>query len=148
MNGFDATTWQALGATLTLVGVLLSVLLWRRRGPASGLRGIAWSLLPLAAGLTGTLRLLWDIGDSIVSWAVRLVFSPVVWIGIAVAGASLVLFAVSAAMRARGAGTTPAVKPGRADALPSERSRSKAQPAVQDNDMDDIEAILRKHGIS
>jgi hypothetical protein len=146
VNSIDATTWQALGLTLTVIGLLLSILMWRRRGPASGLRGIAWSLLPLAAGLTGTLRLLWQIGDSIVSWAVRLVFSPVVWVGIAVAGVSLMLFAVSAAMRARGVGSTPkatARKP-----LPGQPSRASAQPAVQDKDMDDIEAILRKHGIS
>jgi hypothetical protein len=142
----DETTWQALGLMLTVLGLLLSVLAWRRRGPAAGLRGIAWSLLPLAAGLTGTLRLLWQIGDSIVNWAVRLVFSPVVWLGIAVAGVSLMLFAVSAAMRARGIGAgrrDQAAKP-----LPREASRKKAQPAVQDKDMDDIEAILRKHGIS
>jgi hypothetical protein len=141
----DATTWQALGLTLTVLGLLISILLWRRRGPATGVRGVAWSLLPLAAGLTGTLRLLWQIGDSIVNWAVRLVFSPVVWVGIAVAGVSLMLFAVSAAMRARGMGTA-----GRRPAkqLPEQSSRRKAEPAVQDKDMDDIESILRKHGIS
>ena len=42
-----------------------------------------------AAGLTGTLRLIWQIGDSIVSWAVRLVFSPVVWLGLVVAGVAV-----------------------------------------------------------
>ena len=86
MDSIDSSTWQALGLTLTVVGLLLSVLLWRRRGPASGLRGVAWALLPAAAGLTGTLRLVWDIGDSVVNWAVRLVFSPVVWLGIVLAG--------------------------------------------------------------
>jgi hypothetical protein len=141
----DATTWQALGLTLTFLGLLVSILVWRRRGPAAGVRSTAWSLLPLAAGLTGTLRLLWDIGDSIVSWAVRLVFSPVVWGGIAVAGVSLMLFAVSAAMHARGLGTTRRAP---ARQLSAEPSRRKARPAVQDKDMDDIEAILRKHGIS
>lgn len=165
VNGIDATTWQALGLILTVLGLLISLLLWRRRGPASGVRGAAWSLLPLAAGLTGTLRLLWQIGDSILSWAVRLVFSPVVWIGVAVAGVSLMLFAVSAAMRARGIGTTrraTAQKSAQkstqrsaeqraqdpAQQLPQKSSRKRAEPAVQDKDMDDIEAILRKHGIS
>lgn len=169
VNSIDATTWQALGLILTVLGLLISLLLWRRRGPASGVRGAAWSLLPLAAGLTGTLRLLWQIGDSILSWAVRLVFSPVVWIGVAVAGVSLMLFAVSAAMRARGIGTTrraPAQRSAQRSAqntvqrsaeqraqdpaqqLPQKSSRKKAEPAVQDKDMDDIEAILRKHGIS
>ena len=149
MNGIDATTWQAIGVTLTILGLVLSIVLWKFRGAATGVRGIAWSLLPLAAGLTGTLRLLWQIGDSIVNWAVRLVFSPIVWMGVAVAGVSLMLFAVSAAMRARGVGS-PAKKKdtSTAKSLPRESSRKKAEPAVQDKDMDDIEAILRKHGIS
>ena len=152
MDGIDSSTWQALGLTLSVLGLLLSVLLWKRRGPASGLRGAAWALLPAAAGLTGTLRLLWEIGDSVVSWAVRLVLSPVVWAGIALAGVSLVLFAVSAAMRARGVGTTRAAGSSSSSAgptkpLPHERSSRTAEPAVQDKDMDDIEAILRKHGI-
>lgn len=143
MDRIDSSTWQALGLTLTAVGLLLSVLLWRRRGPAAGLRGVAWALLPAAAGLTGTLRLVWVIGDSVASWAARLVFSPVVWAGIALAGVSVVLFGVSAAMRARGAGGPR----GSAKGLPAQRSGQRAEPAVQDKDMDDIEAILRKHGI-
>ena len=146
----DTSTWQALGALLTVMGLLLSVVLWKRRGPASGLRGVAWSLLPAAAGLTGTLKLLWEIGDSVVSWAVRLVFSPMVWLGVAMAGLSLVLFAVSAAMRARGVGSKSRSKPDddQPEALPRQRSSRRAEPAVQDKDMEDIEAILRKHGIS
>jgi hypothetical protein len=159
VNPLDAATWQALGLLLTVLGLLLSIVLWRRRGPAAGIRGAAWSLLPLAAGLTGTLRLLWQIGDSILSWAVRLVFSPVVWLGIATFAVSIMLFAVSAAMRARGVGgrreagraveggADRGVRGGK-DSLPGTASRRRAEPAVQDKDMDDIEAILRKHGIS
>jgi hypothetical protein len=151
VDGIDSSTWQALGLTLTVVGLLLSVLLWRRRGPASGLRGVAWALLPAAAGLTGTLRLVWDIGDSVVNWAVRLVFSPVVWLGIVLAGVSVVLFGVSAAMRSRGVGAGDAPRSAGTKAkkkeLPEQRSKRKAEPALQDDDMDDIEAILRKHGI-
>jgi hypothetical protein len=156
VNPLDAATWQALGLLLTVLGLLLSIVLWRRRGPAAGIRGAAWSLLPLAAGLTGTLRLLWQIGDSILSWAVRLVFSPVVWLGIATFAVSIMLFAVSAAMRARGVGGKRGAVDGGADrgirggkeSLPGTASRRRAEPAVQDKDMDDIEAILRKHGIS
>ena len=161
MDGIDSSTWQALGLTLTAVGLILSVLLWRRRGPASGLRGVAWALLPAAAGLTGTLRLVWQVGDSVVSWATRLVFSPVVWAGIVLAGVSVVLFGVSSAVRSRSAGASAkaagsAKKAGSAKgvgagtdagALPAKRSSRKAGPAAGDDDMDDIEAILRKHGI-
>jgi len=147
----DATTWQAFGLTLTVVGLLLSLVAWRRRGPASGLRGVAWSLLPAAAGFTGTLKLVYDIGNGVVTWATRLVFSPVVWAGVALAGVSAVLFVVSGAMRARGVGRTE--KGTRKDTrqLPSGRSAAPAKSKSAKNDdiegMDDIEAILKKHGI-
>ena len=155
MDSIDSSTWQAVGVTLSVVGLVLSALLWKRRGAATGLRAVAWSLLPAALGLTGTLRLVWQVGDLVVTWATRLVFSPVVWAGIVLAGVSVVLFGVSAAMRARGrgraaedAGSAKAVGPTGADRqLPAKRSSRKAKPAVGDDDMDDIEAILRKHGI-
>ena len=149
MDGIDSSTWQALGVTLSVVGLLLSVLVWRRRGPASGLRAVAWSLLPAAAGLTGTLRLAWNLSDEVASWAVRLVFNPVVWAGIVLAGLSVVLFGVSAAMRGRGVGGRK--KDGSKEgSLPAERFTPGARPPAtkgDDDDMDDIEAILRKHGI-
>jgi hypothetical protein len=151
VDAIDSSTWQALGVTLSLVGLLLSVLVWRRRGPASGLRAVAWSLLPAAAGLTGTLRLAWNLSDEVASWAVRLVFSPVVWAGMVLAGVSVVLFGVSATMRNRGVGGRK--KRGTNEkSLPAERStpvtpRPTAKGAADDDDMDDIEAILRKHGI-
>ncbi len=159
MDSIDSSTWQAVGVTLSVVGLVLSALLWKRRGAAAGLRAVAWSLLPAALGLTGTLRLVWQVGDLVVTWATRLVFSPVVWAGLVLAGVSVVLFGVSAAMRARGvggsaegAGSRKAVGPSGGTepgqpGLPAKRSSRKAEPAVQDDDMDDIEAILRKHGI-
>lgn len=177
MGDIDAATWQAIGITLTLLGLVISFLVWKRRGAAAGLRGVAWSLLPAAAGLTGTLRLLWQIADLVVNWAARLVFSPVVWLGISLAGLSVVLFGVSAAMRSRGVGS--ASKAGRQSELSSERSTAQAESLAQlptqargskpktksagrrkggdlgdandtgdMGDMDDIEAILRRHGIS
>jgi hypothetical protein len=161
VDSIDSSTWQAVGVTLSVVGLVLSALLWKRRGAAAGLRAVAWSLLPAALGLTGTLRLGWQVGDLVVSWAARLVFSPVVWAGIVLAGVSVVLFGVSSAVRSRSAGASAkaagsATKAGSAKgvgagtdagALPAKRSSRKAGPAAGDDDMDDIEAILRKHGI-
>ena len=56
-GSLDSTTWAALALTLTVIGAVLSWVAWRRRGPAAGLRGLGWTLLPVAAWLTGTLRL-------------------------------------------------------------------------------------------
>lgn len=156
MSGFDNATWEALGLVLTLLGLGVSALVWARRGPAKGLRVVAWSLLPLAAGLTGVLRLGWDITDSVLQWGARLVFSPVVWLGLVLAVFSVVLFVVSGWMlRRNGSATAPSARSAGAPdvagpvAAPLSRSRSSrpaATPGAGD-DMADIEEILRKHGI-
>lgn len=140
--GYDFVTWGAFACVLSALGGVLSWLAWRRRGLAAGLRGLAWSVLPVAAWLTGTLHLLANIVADVGDWAVHLVFSPVVWLGIALAGVAVVLFGVSGALRARGLGRRAAAGP--AKQLPPQRQ----QPAAGLEDMDDIEAILRKHGIS
>ncbi len=64
----------------------------------------AFTLLPLAALMTGTLEMFTEIGGSVADWATSLVFSPVVWLGIVLAGVSVVLFGVSGALRERGRG--------------------------------------------
>jgi hypothetical protein len=73
----------------------------RRRGIGSGLRGAAWSLLPLAAYLTGAIEMFWKMGVAIGDFATGFVFSPKVWSGIAVAGFSALLFVVSGPLRRR-----------------------------------------------
>lgn len=159
MPTFDSATWGAFALVLTLVGLALSVLAWRKRGAAAGVRGVAWSLLPLAAALTGTLKLLWRIADAVISWALHLVFSPVVWLGLAVAALSAALFVASAALRRRGVGG-----PKPSAGVPSRRGGSTLSPAraatptrttgsapavpSDDGDDADIEALLKKHGIT
>ena len=152
----DSATWAALTLTLTLIGALLTVRAWRRRGLAAGIRGLAWTLVPVAAWLTGMLRLATDVLDAVVTWAARLVFSPVVWVGVVVAGVSALLFVTSGLLTARGLGLR------KGDAKLSRKERrldrkqqgevaapqGKQRPAMEtDDDMADIEAILKKHGI-
>lgn len=161
MRGIDTATWQALGLVLTLLGLVVAALVWRRRGPVPGLRALAWSLLPLAAGLTGVLKLAWDVADLVLNWAARLVFSPVVWLGVLVAGLSVTLFVVSGFLARRRSGPTRSAQVTRGaraqrEALPAKgagpapapRATAPAPGAKADDDLADIEALLRKHGIS
>jgi hypothetical protein len=150
----DSSTWAALALVLTVIGGALSWVAWRRRGLAAGLRGLAWTLVPIAAWLTGTLKLAANIVEDVANWATRLVFSPSVWLGIAVAGAAGVLWVVSGVLRSRGIGTR-GVEPTERSARKTERVEAKRaapvkarKPADDDlDDMADIEAILKKHGI-
>jgi hypothetical protein len=146
----DATTWGALALVLTALGAALTWVAYQRRGLAAGVRGLAWTLVPLALWLTGTLKLAASIVADVSHWAVHFAFSPVVWVGIIVAGVAVGLFLVSALMRRRGIG----VREGRADRGLETGPAGPPRPAKvtkkRDDDvegMDEIEAILKKHGI-
>src|SRR6266404_427560 len=101
MSTYDQIVSLPLCAGLTGLGLVLSYLVMRRRGLGSGLRGAAWSLLPLAAYLTGSVKMFWKIGVAIADFARGLVFSAEVWSGIAVAGLAVLLFVVSGPLRRR-----------------------------------------------
>ncbi len=153
-SGTDSLSWLALGAALTVAGLLAAALVWTRRGPGRGLRVAGWALLPLAAALTGVLRLLGEVADAVGSWATRLVFSPAVWLGVVVAGVGVALWLVGGVLVARSARRLPApgdaapaeVTAGRGAKAPRRRAARTKGEVVEDQD--DIEAILRKHGIS
>ncbi|WP_017624333.1 hypothetical protein [Nocardiopsis chromatogenes] len=160
-----------LGAAITIVGLLISWVVWRRRGAAAGLRGVAWSLVPLAAGLLGLMATVWRAVADIVGILAGLLFNPMVWGGVAVAALAAVLFLVSGVMRAKGKGVRPArgggepkrgkkaaeggaapgLEGGGATQDPAAQAaggaRGKKAKAGGDDDMGDIEDLLRKHGI-
>jgi hypothetical protein len=145
----DDASWAALTLSLTVLGAIWTWLSFRRRGLASGLRALAFTLLPLAAYLTKTLRLLTEIADAVGSWAANLVFNPFVWSGVVVAGISVVLFVVSGALRSRELGKGGKGKTsGPARELPASGARKGAPAVADDDDMAEIEALLRKRGIS
>ena len=147
---------------ITLLGLLGSWRVYRRRGAASGMRGAAWSLAPTAAYLTG-----------LTSWAADLVFSPVKWAGMAILGLAAVLYVVSGVMlrrdtgpaadagrpasgrsaasgpegSARG-GAEPAAGPEKAPRKASRKAIEKRQAPQVDPDLAEIEDILRRRGIS
>ncbi len=159
MSTYNSISWLPLAGGLTLLGLILSWLAWRRRGAAAGLRGVAWSLLPLAAYLTGAIKMLWQMGAAIGDFASSFVFSPRVWAGVIVACAAGVLFVVSGglrrARRARsGGGQAQPRQPGR-PAQPGQPSQpakalkpaSKKSPASDDDALGDAAEVLRRMGI-
>jgi hypothetical protein len=101
MSTYDKIAWLPLCGGLTGLGLVLSYLAMRRRGIGSGLRGAAWSLLPVAAYLTGAIEMFWKMGVAIGDFATGFVFSPRVWSGIAVAAVAAFLFIVSGPLRRR-----------------------------------------------
>jgi cytochrome c oxidase assembly factor CtaG len=154
------STWLnvATGTTctiVTIIGLLLSVWAWRAKGWRSGMRGIAWSLLPVVMYLTGAIRLVGRLGSAIVVFAGNFVFSPKTWLGV-------ILFFVAAALFLA-TGGIPLVQRGRkrqkrrearqrsgeTAAAPSQIPAAPAESHLPqpDDDLGDVEEILRRRGI-
>jgi hypothetical protein len=155
----DDVTWGALTLTLTAIGGFYTWWAYKTRGATPALRGLAFTLLPAAAWLTGTLQMFSEIGDAVADWAVHLVFSPKVWLGVIVALFSVALFVISGMLRDRGVGGGTPRRKGTsgsdADAAtpkPQPRALPKAKqaPAPLDDDGidDEIAEILKRRGIS
>jgi hypothetical protein len=163
--------WLLVCGALTALGLAASLPAFGRRGAGAGLRGVAWSLLPMVAYLTGVAGLVWKLGTAVSHWALGFVFSPKVWAGIALAGLAAVLFAVSGPLRRRApasrsragagaglpagasAGAGRALEPGtRTQPLPSGKGKGKARAGARASGVDDefaeVEEILRRRGIS
>jgi hypothetical protein len=182
---YSSIEWLPLTAGLTILGLILSYFAYRRRGLRPAVLVVAWSLLPIAAYLTGATEMLWKVGAAIGAFGTGFVFSPEKWAGIGVTGLAVALFLAAGGRRRRrvarearkaaradrgkaeaeGSSAPPALAkartaPGtqilpterkpvsadRAPAAPPAKSSRKAVPA-DDDDLKDIEEILRKRGI-
>lgn len=149
----EGTTWAALTAALTVAGAIWTWIAFRRRGAANGLRALGFTLLPAAAWLTGTLEVVAEIAGSITDWATGLVFDIFTWAGVALAGLAVVLWVVSGFIRDRQLARGRAAGSARQDAtaaspksLPKTRSSGAGRSPI-DDEMADIEALLKKRGI-
>lgn len=141
---------------ITVVGLALSALAWRRKGFRSGIRGVAWSLLPAAAWLTHALALLGRLVSAVVQFGAGFVLSPKAWLGVILVGVSAALFLVSGGIPLLQRGHRRE-KVGRGSKDGSAGSQTAALPARQqpavgaagdDDDLGDVRDILKRHGIS
>ena len=182
--GYNSIAWLPLALGLTILGLVLSYLTYRRRGLRPAMMGTAFSLLPIAAYLTGAIEMLWKVGAAIGQFGTAFVFSPSKWAGIGVTGLAIALF-FAAGGRVRRKASRDARRAARGDRkgeaggssappalgkaktapgtqiLPTERQRvpvdrataatsakgSRKSALPDDDDLKDIEDILRKRGI-
>ena len=139
--------------TVTIVGLVLSFIAWRKKGLRSGLRGAAWSLLPIAMWLTGAVRLVGHIGSAIVQFASAFVFSPKAWLGVILACLAVLLFLISGGIplvsgtRERNKKRRERVRAGEPEPAAVQPAQRQAPPPPANDDMGDVEEILRRRGI-
>ncbi|MBR8743990.1 cellulose synthase [Nocardiopsis sp. MG754419] len=160
------TSGLTLGAALAALGLIITFFVWRRKGAAFGLRGLAWSMLPLVAGLLGLMNVVMQFVLGLFGVLAGLVFNPIVWAGVALVPLMVILYVASGFMKARGVGVkqagakaerpqgdaSGAAPKGKPAAGPAQPAAGQVKAPEQKKsgggeDFDEIEALLRKHGI-
>ena len=132
---------------LALLGVIATGIAWRRGNKGRVVQGVALALAPIALYFSGLLRLLWNGIVAVGTWASTLIFSPAIWFGMALLGLCLVLWIVGGFIARRSRPSTKAVSTqSSAAALPATKLAARNQPPV-DEEMAEIEALLKSRGI-
>ena len=147
----DEAAWGALTLSLTLLGGIYTWFAFRSRGFVAGLRGVGFTIIPVALLLTDTLEMATRIGSAVGSWVGHFAFSPASWLGIILAVVSVGCFVAAGFLAERGVGgatTKSDQKPARKEL--SKGKGTKKEPVLSDVDpeMAEIEALLRKRGIT
>jgi hypothetical protein len=142
----DDVSWGALALSLTVLGGIYTWWSLRHRGVTAAVRAAGITLLPLAAWMTGLLEVFGDVADSFAHWFTRLVFSPMVWLGVIVFFVAVVLIGGANAVSRR-IDPKPAKSRRGGDKPKSVQKTSHPDPLI-DDEMAEIQAILKKRGIS
>ena len=145
----DDAAWGALALSLSVLGGIYTWFVFRSRGFVAGLRGAGLTLIPVALWLTDTLRLLGDVGSAVGDWVRDFAFSPAAWLGMILAALAVVCFVVAGFLANRGVGaSSDRPKAPRKELAPGKGRRSEPVLADVDPEMAEIEALLRKRGIT
>ncbi|WP_129665297.1 cellulose synthase [Phytoactinopolyspora endophytica] len=124
-----------------MVGLAIREL--RTKGAAASMQMAAFGLLLVGSSAVGLVR-----------FVTQLVFNPLAWVGVGLLSLAGVLFVVGQKLEG------PSDKPKKTKEVDSSKEKPAVEPAPKrkgkdkdkasaggDDDFDDIEAILRKHGI-
>jgi hypothetical protein len=157
---FGVEWWPVAGA-LTLVGLVLTVLLWRRRGAGAGMRMLGVSLLPGAIVLVGLQGVLKELWKSVFRFATNLLFSPQIWVGVGMGVLAVLCILIGNRLTVRrrkevGSTTVAGSKPAVGSSTAKAKSGSAAKQVSPKNSkeptglegMDDIDEILKRRGIN
>jgi hypothetical protein len=139
-------SWGALALALTALGGIYTWWALRHRGFAAAVRAGGITLLPLAAWMTGLLQVFGTVTNAFAHFFARLVFSPVVWLGVIVFVVAFVLIGAGNVLTRRGE-PTPKPRTRRAPQPRAVAPTAKHDPLI-DDELAEIQAILKKRGIS
>lgn len=145
--GSSSLAWLPWTILLSGLGVFAAWLAYRKRDWSAVVRRLGWSVLPWGLYFMGLMRFTARVTDALVDWASGFAFSPLAWLGVGLSVVSVLMIGGGAFLSGR-RGRKSVAPSGTSDAEPAKPVTSRRpKQAAADDDTDDIEAILRRHGI-
>jgi hypothetical protein len=142
---YHDVVWLPNALVLTAIFAAVAVWRWRRKGPLIGLRWVGVAMLPLALYAIGLFQLVWKVGLAVSRFVTGFAFRPSVWFGLLLAAIAVGLIVLPSRLGDRlgsGGGTSP-----KSVTKSSKPSKSSSSKSAGDDDMTEIEDILKKHGL-
>jgi hypothetical protein len=140
----DTVVWLPNALILTALLAAFAWWRWRSKGPVSGLRWTGVAMLPLALYAVGLFKLAWTVGLAFSRFVTGFVWRPSVWLGLVLVAIALALIVLPPKLDRRTGSSGPSKQDG-SDRRRALGSSPKAAPA--DDEMAEIEDILKRHGL-
>lgn len=150
--GTSSLAWLPWTVVLSALGLFAAWLALRKGDRSAVVRRLGWAVLPWGLYFMGLIKFGARVTDAVADWAAGFAFSPMAWAGVGLSIVSVLMIGGGAFLSNRRAGKRSSggqveapSKQVREKPAPKQTSGKKEEPAVEDSD--DIEAILRRHGI-
>ena len=151
--GSSSLEWLPWTILLSAVGAFATWRAFKNGDRGAIVRRFGWTLLPWGLYFMGLIRFTVRVFDAIADWAAGFAFSPLAWLGVGLSVVSFLMIgggALLSGFRGRRKAKSRSVEgkaPKQVKETPSKDKPSKKKAEPADENVDDIEAILRRHGI-
>ncbi|MEJ7629251.1 MAG: hypothetical protein WKF54_06620 [Nocardioidaceae bacterium] len=136
---YNDVVWLPNALVMTALLAAVAVWRWRSKGILVGLRWTGVAMLPLALYAIGLFRLVWSVSLAVSRFVTGFAFRPSVWIGLFLALVAVVLIVLPSRVERRLGGTKTSSS--------SKEVSAPKRSSGGDDDMTEIEDILKKHGL-
>lgn len=140
---YNTVVWLPNALVLTALLGAIAAWRWRSKGALVGLRWVGVALLPLALYGLGLFRLVWSISLAASRFASGFAFRPSVWFGLILGVIAVALIVVAPRLDRRlneASGTA-------AEPVSARRPARGKKGLGEDDEMAEIQDILKKHGL-
>ncbi|UYM05220.1 hypothetical protein [Solicola gregarius] len=142
--GSSSLEWLPWTILLSAIGAFATWRAYKNGDRSAIIRRLGWTLLPWGLYFMGLMRFTVRVFDAVADWATTFAFSPLAWLGVGLSFVSVLMIGGGAFLTGRRKRRGGSPEP--VDDKARKQVKAKKSAPV-DEEADDIEAILRRHGI-